>query len=100
MCSSITINSTDEANTFSPGTFVYDGDFNDRPAYRSDEGVYLYFHSRGDCHMWAVADAIDANQWLMYSYDISPRPYEVVATWSVARTSGWVEDDTLQILCI
>ena len=100
VCSSVYINSSVEAHTF-PGTFTYDSEYNDRPAYRNDEqGVYLYFHSRGICHMWAVAESIDANQWLLYSYDIAPRPNEVVAPWNVARTDGWTDDDTINIACV
>merc|ERR1712170_180587 len=97
----VTIKSTDEANTFFPGTFTFYSEYNDRPAYyNSQDDVYLYFHSRADCHMWAVAAKLDANQWLMFSYDISPVPNQVVAPWSVARSSGWVDDDTMTVVCI
>jgi len=101
VCENVTINSTDEANTFFPEGFAYHSEYNDRPAYyNAAEGVYLYFHSRANCHMWAVSTAINANRWLMYSYDISPRPHEIVAPWNVARTSSWVEDTTLYVKCI
>lgn len=99
VCPELELTSPTLANTF-PGTFAYDSDINDRPAYyNSQHGVYLYFHSTGNCHFWAVAPTTNAAQWLMYSYDISPRPNEIIAPWQVATVGGWDEDENIVLQC-
>jgi hypothetical protein len=99
ICEEIIVNSTDIGNTFR-GSFNLTDSSDVRPTYfNADENLYLYFHSSGDCHFWAISTATVNNRWIMYSYDISPRPESVQAVWNVRRSSGWQEDPDLHLVC-
>ncbi|ELU12389.1 hypothetical protein CAPTEDRAFT_227320 [Capitella teleta] len=100
VCMEVMVNSTVLGHTFK-GTFNMSETRDERPVFwNAEEQLYLYFHSAGDCHFWAISDSLTSSQWVMYSYDISPRPTNVKAAWNVRTSSGWVEDEDLKVVCV